>query len=429
MEKEEIVFYNQDELVAMIKVVAPKKLSGKRHKHDGYDKGIYKHHFASTGFQGSYQSFLFKDCTFTDCTFENIWGFFLYFQDCEFNNCRFERSRFSHGQFSWSGLEFTKCYFRNVEIDEGDLDNSWFNDCYMLNTLFLGETMFNVNFIKSRLENIQFQSVTYYGEGDELEEEVHDLTFDQCEIGFSHFLTSDLRNSIFNDTRLYQCSFVDCVLANETFVVSESLQDPNQASIDFQTLFKSEISDPTVLKTYFNITAPDFKDYISKISMEIGYRTVFISYSFKDGVFAKAVQGILERHNVKCFLWEKDAPGGEYLEDIMSRNVQDHEVLLFISSQHSLKSKACQFELSEGRKKLDQTWKNMFFPIHIDNFLFEVKENQIRPIEMQKEYWSNISELKRVNSKDFSAYNQGEINAKQLEKDVANHIIKYLKTG
>ena len=428
MQEEEIIFYDQKDLVAMLKVVAPKKLSGKRPEHGGYHYGVYKHSFNSDGFTGKYQSFIFKDCVFTDCTFENIWGFFLYFQDCQFINCRFEKSRFSHGQFSWTGLEFTKCFFRNIEIDEGDLDNAWLNDCTLMNVVFLGETMFNVNFKDCNIENCQFQTVTYIEEG-EIEEEARDVSFEKCQIGFSHFLTSDFRNSLFDNTDLYQCSFVDCVLANETFLISAPPKYPNSASIDFQTMFRSDISDPNILRTYFNIMVPDFKDYISKISMKTGYRTVFISYSFKDGEIAKAVQSVLDKHGAKCFLWEKDAPGGVYLEDIMERNVQDHETLLFISSQHSLKSKACQFELSQGRKKQEQTWGNIFFPIHIDNFLFEVKENQIRPIEKQKEYWENISELRRTNSKDFTAHNSGEINMKQLEKDVINHILKYLKTS
>lgn len=425
--EEEMVFYDQQGLIDMLKVTAPKKLSGKRHKLAGYDYGVHKYSFENEGFHGSFQSFLFKDCIFTKCRFENIGGFFLYFQDCEFNDCRFERSRFSHGQFSWTGLEFNKCYFRNVEIDEGDLDNAFFNECYLVNTIFLGQTMFNVNFQKCEIENAQFQAVTFYGEDDSLDEEAPDLNFENCEIGFSQFLTSDFRNSIFKDTKLYQCSFIDCVLSDQTFVVSRSLDAPNSASIDFQTIFKSDLSDPEALRAYFNITVPDFKEYISKISMEIGYRTVFISYSFKDGKFAKAVQSILEKHGAKCFLWEKDAPGGEYLDDIMARNVQEHETLLFIASEHSLKSKACQFELSQGRKKQEETWRNIFFPIHIDNFLFQVKQSQIRPINMQKEYWENISELLRMNSKDFSMHNSGEINMKQLQKDVVNHILKYLK--
>ncbi|MBB2148932.1 toll/interleukin-1 receptor domain-containing protein [Pedobacter gandavensis] len=429
IEEGNLIYYDKVSLVEMMKVVAPKKISGKKGKYGGFNNGIYNHSFFEHGFNGKYDGFIFKGCKFTNCIFENIFGFFLYFKDCEFHNCDFRNSRFSHGQFSWTGLQFEKCRFRNVEIDEGDLDNAWFYDCYIVGLIFLGETMFNVNWDRCHIENSQFQSVTYYSEGENIEETVNDLCFNDCEIVFSHFISSDFRNSKFDGCRIYLSSFVDCVLSNSTFELGENPNNHNYASIDFQSILKSELSDQQVLKEYFNIKTPHFKEYIQNISNEIAYRTIFISYSFKDGIFAKAVSDILQKHGATCFLWEKDAPGGVYLEDIMKKNVQEHETLLFISSQHSLKSKACQFELSQGRKKQEETWNNTLFPIHIDNFLFEVQENQIRPVTMQKEYWENICELRRTNSKDFSSYSNGVINSQQLEKDVINHILKFLRTS
>src|SRR5690606_16631448 len=158
------------------------------------------------------------------------------------------------------------------------------------------------------------------------------------------------------------------------------------------------------------------------------FKKVFISYSFKDQLFATQLERCLSLNGVKTFLWEKDAPGGEYLEDIMSSNVRTHDTILFIASENSLRSKACQFELSEGRKKQEETWKNVFFPIHIDNYLFEVKKNQIRPVDKADEYWNNIEELKRTNSKDFTAFaNTIPWTLTNFESKVVNEIIRYLR--
>jgi len=140
------------------------------------------------------------------------------------------------------------------------------------------------------------------------------------------------------------------------------------------------------------------------MTTKMEYKKIFISYSFKDQAFARALNDTLKKNGVKTFLWENDAPGGEYLEDIMYKNVYNHDVMLFIASEHSLKSKACQFELSTGRKKQEENWNNIFFPIHIDHYLFEVRQNQIRPLDKAEEYWKNIEELKRMNSQDFSLY-------------------------
>jgi hypothetical protein len=80
----------------------------------------------------------------------------------------------------------------------------------------------------------------------------------------------------------------------------------------------------------------------------------------------------------------------------MSGNIKKHDKILFIASANSIKSKACQYELSEGRKKQGSSWETVFFPIHIDDFLFTVKKSQIRPTSMTEEYWENIKELKRI---------------------------------
>jgi hypothetical protein len=77
--------------------------------------------------------------------------------------------------------------------------------------------------------------------------------------------------------------------------------------------------------------------------------------------------------------------------------------LLFISSVSSLKSVACQYELSEGRKKQDKSWSTVFFPIYIDDYLFKVEKEDI-PRKYRDEFWENIEELREVNALDFSKF-------------------------
>jgi hypothetical protein len=91
-----------------------------------------------------------------------------------------------------------------------------------------------------------------------------------------------------------------------------------------------------------------------------------------------------------------------------------------------LKSKACQFELYEGRKKQKATWENIFSPIHIDDFLFLVKKNQIRPIHKADEFWENIEELRRrINSKDFSEYNIPNPAFSRLAEEIENIVQEF----
>jgi len=162
------------------------------------------------------------------------------------------------------------------------------------------------------------------------------------------------------------------------------------------------------------------------------YNSVFISYSLVDAEFAQRLNTILNDNGINTFLWEVDAPYGKSLKKIMIENINKYDKLLFIASTNSIKSPACQFELTNGRLKQDKLWQNILFPIHIDNFLFEIEKYNIRPINKQDEYWLNITELKALNSADFSKYTGNEYNKQEfiektlklienLKKAVANN--------
>jgi hypothetical protein len=114
------------------------------------------------------------------------------------------------------------------------------------------------------------------------------------------------------------------------------------------------------------------------------------------------------------------------LKEIMEKNVMEHDRILFVASANSIKSEACQFELSECRKKQAKTWEDTLFPIHIDDFLFEVKKDQIRPVTATEEYWNNIEELRRINSADFKRFNRDKIDTKKF-KEAVSIIVRQLK--
>ena len=162
------------------------------------------------------------------------------------------------------------------------------------------------------------------------------------------------------------------------------------------------------------------------MTTQMKFSTVFISYSFKDSILAKKINDYLNVKGIRTFIWEKDAPGGKPLEEIMTSGIGAHDKLLFISSENSIKSKACQFELTTARKKQEGTWENIFFPITIDHYLFTVKKNQIRPIDNANEFWTNIEEIKSVNALDFSQFNRVDYSEEDFEIMI-NKLIEGLK--
>lgn len=112
----------------------------------------------------------------------------------------------------------------------------------------------------------------------------------------------------------------------------------------------------------------------------------------------------------------------------MFMGVKEKDRVLFISSENSLRSKACQYELTTGREKQEQIWEDVLFPIHIDTYLFDVSKDKIRPIEMQDEYWKNIEELKRLNSLDFSDCFNKDGSATDIYERKLFRLLKGLRT-
>ena len=415
------------ELLKFLQENFPKRLKKNKSRLGNREYVVKSKLFDDFHFTGEFTDIEFSNCKFRNCTFENIWAFFFILKKCKFTDCSFKNSRFSHLDFAWDDVEFEKCNFRLIQFDEGGLYNVFFSNSNFYGFSLLGFVPFeNVWFDTCNLENSQFQSLIYHKDKDEIDIEFKDLIIDNCRIDFSYFNSVDLRNSLITNSDFYKTAFVDCLFGLHTISDSEESKVQNYASIDFQSIIKSDSLDSHVLKKYFNVTDPNIKKTINKITSEIDFKTVFISYSFKDKEFANILNRELQKRGVRTFIWEKDAPGGKLLDDIMTSNIQKHEKILFIASQNSLKSTACHFELSEGRKKQEATWESIFFPIHIDNYLFEVNKNQIRPINKSDEYWENIQEIKRINSLDFSDFKNCKGDVEKFIEAV-NGIVEELK--
>ncbi|OJV55330.1 MAG: hypothetical protein BGO31_20580 [Bacteroidetes bacterium 43-16] len=364
--------------------------------------------FKKIKFTGNFHDIEFRSVKFIECEFKGVYGFYCNFSNCVFNKCSLTNSRFTHFEFGWYGVEFHDSFLRNIEIDEGSVSTMIFLTSFIASSnfsgLFLSE---NIRFYDCTIEDTNFLSVTHY----ELEEEVKrddeyiDLLFEDCVINNSTFQETDFRNSRLVNSVLFKSAFIGCVLDNECFMMDKELQYDSFASIDFQTILKSGELSEGILSTYFKINSKtNIKKTVSRMTNQVKFSTVFISYSFKDSLIAERINTSLNREGIRTFLWKKDAPGGKPLEEIMSAGISSHDKLLFIASENSIKSKACQFELTAARKKQEQSWQNVFFPIMIDDFIFKVKKSQIRPIEYADDYWKNIEEIRNVNMLDFTEF-------------------------
>ena len=340
--------------------------------------------------------FDFVGCTFQNCDFKEsiIWS--CLFKDCVFTETNLTTLKIFESEFIATNIQNCKCGL--LHFADCTFKSLTFNSCYEILDSYFGNCIFeNTEFIKSSLVYCRFEN-NYF-------QETPQISFRNCILSRNYFTNLDLLKFRFTDkTQVNLNVFQNCKIRQNTFDNTVDTTGQEYNSIDFSTINKSSKISARILKILFGILNSDIKEYIFGLTNDVKLQSVFISYSFKNKDFARRINNSLMSKGVITFLWEKDAPGGKGLKKIMKENVDKFDRVLFIASKDSLRSQACQFELTEGRKKQEKLWKDIYFPIHIDNYLFEVQKEDIRPLNMQEEYWNNIQELKSLNSVDFSSF-------------------------
>ncbi|MBN8852760.1 MAG: hypothetical protein BGO55_03305 [Sphingobacteriales bacterium 50-39] len=349
----------------------------------------------------------FNGCTFSECELRDISGFFLGFENCTFIKCFINNVNFSHTVMNWKGNTFEECNIRHVNFDEGDLQNIIFRKTSFENVRLAGMyPIIDVYFDDCDFAFCQFATVAH-NHPSEFSRTGISMSFDNCSFNYTHFQNSDLTHSLFKDCELWDATLIDCAISKSTFKTSKRFEAEKSAYLpakfDLATLKKALTLDRDYLKKYFKVSDDRLFDIAGDYKILPSFHSVFISYSFKDKDAAKFVYDYLKRNKISCFLWEEDAPGGQYLEHLMASEIKKRNKIIFLASQNSLRSSACQFELSEGRSKQAASWDEVFVPVYLDRYMFEVKDYQIRPKAKAQEYWSNIQELKSINCIDAQA--------------------------
>jgi uncharacterized protein YjbI with pentapeptide repeats len=335
------------------------------------------------------QRFKFKDCRFINCQFDGCSFYGAELDSCEFDNCSFQDVTVMN--CALINCTFDKSFSNTLYFGMTTLENVKFNEVFFQYIIFSDCSLEIVSFTDGQIHVGKFETgdFTYDGKSK--------IIFKDISLGDVVFSGLDLTNSNFHNSGSGTC-FFNCTLARDTFKNNEV---KSMSSIDFPTLLKSEDLSEETLMNVFGINDKNVKRIISQLTIEPKFHSVFISYSFKDAKVGKELKRLLTKNGIKTFLWENDAPGGKKLKRIMIDEIHAHDKFLFIASENSLKSEACHYEISEARIKYIKSWLNLFVPIHIDSYLFDVRKEDI-PSKLSKRYWQNIKELRETNSLDFT---------------------------
>ncbi|MWW25645.1 toll/interleukin-1 receptor domain-containing protein [Algibacter lectus] len=387
------------------------------------------------------QGVKFFECKFYDCDLTGTLFWMTTFENCIFENTVLERAVFRKSQLISTEINNCKCRFY-LNISESYIYDSVFNHCYFEGLEISGTDTVSTVFYKTVIDSARYQANFSYGylmkvtpeeyldEEDKMKlqniEVNEDLVFEDCNIQYSLFKSVEFIDTFFKGCELSKNTFSDCILFDYNFDETNNKKGWGTNSIDIKTLNESENLSKDLLKKIFNQEERVQQLIKNELSNKI-MSSVFISYSLKDAKIANAINQFLKDNNVSTFLWEKNALGGQPLKSIMKSNIDSNDRLLFIASGNSLKSEACHYELTQGRKKQDKLWKTILFPIHIDSFLFDIDFDDIRPKPKKDEFWENIQELRDINSLDFTEFKSGIAKNKKEFEEKMNSLLESLK--
>ena len=105
----------------------------------------------------------------------------------------------------------------------------------------------------------------------------------------------------------------------------------------------------------------------------IQFHSVFISYSSKDGAFAKQLHAKLEERKVRCWFAPEDLKIGDNFRTTIDENIHGYDKLLLVLSENSVGSDWVQKEVETAMERERQQQCTILFPIRLDGAVLEAK--------------------------------------------------------
>jgi hypothetical protein len=189
---------------------------------------------------------------------------------------------------------------------------------------------------------------------------------------------------------------------------------------------------PTEIEFYRLI--PFMPDYYKSSSdliglwtiLELGYlpsfKRIFISYSFKDRVFANTCYERLTLMGVEARIFEIDSPFS-FTKVYMHSVISEIDRMMFIASKNSLTSDACHFELTQCIERIRQSDESeRLIVIRLDDYVLAANIHGIIDPERKKNFQFLRDLISLINQ-----YTDPALNLRVIDKLLKEIIEKTLK--
>ncbi|HEV7893650.1 MAG TPA: toll/interleukin-1 receptor domain-containing protein [Pyrinomonadaceae bacterium] len=187
------------------------------------------------------------------------------------------------------------------------------------------------------------------------------------------FLDTDLSHA-----SLYGADFTSAELGHTTFADNdlsevkglETVEHTAPSTIGVDTLYKSAGKIPEAFLRGCGVP-DDFIPFIPShfgVQQAIQFYSCFISYSTRDGEFARRLYSRMRDEKLRVWFAPEDMKGGEKLYEQIERAIQLHDRLLIVLSERSLQSKWVMTEIRRARKVELKEKRRKLFPIRLVDY-------------------------------------------------------------
>jgi uncharacterized protein YjbI with pentapeptide repeats len=189
---------------------------------------------------------------------------------------------------------------------------------------------------------------------------------------------ANLGGANFNYTALRGANLYGAIVARTTFANVdlreieglERIKHRGPSEVGVSTIYRSEGNIPEVFLRGCGVPA----DFITQIpslvaaAQPIQFYSCFISYSSKDGEFARRLHSRMREVELRVWFAPEDMKGGDYFSDQIDRAIQVHDRLLLVLSENSIASNWVIREIKRARKVEEKEGRKKLFPISLTGY-------------------------------------------------------------
>jgi uncharacterized protein YjbI with pentapeptide repeats len=182
---------------------------------------------------------------------------------------------------------------------------------------------------------------------------------------------ADLREANFRGADLWETTFLDVDLSTCENLGTIRHQGPS--SIDIRTLRRSGRLPLAFLR---GVGLPDaLIEYLpSLLGQTIQHYSCFISYSSKDGNFARRLHADLQDKGVRCWFAPHDMKIGAKILDTLDEAIRLRDKVLLVLSRGSIAAEWVEIEVKKALAEERQRHTTVLFPVRLDDAVFRTNE-------------------------------------------------------